>query len=75
MGPEFSNLFMMTPLPPPLPKILGGGFHHCSSGEGGGFCAYADITLCIKVMYGSVKINMQLHVLNVHVTCGTKSNM
>ena len=28
---------------------IGGGFHHCSSSEGGGFCAYADITLCIKV--------------------------
>ena len=28
---------------------IGGGFHHCSSNEGGGFCAYADITLCVKV--------------------------
>ena len=28
---------------------LGGGFHHCSSDKGGGFCAYADITLAIKV--------------------------
>lgn len=27
---------------------LGGGFHHCSATQGGGFCAYADITLCIK---------------------------
>jgi histone deacetylase 11 len=27
---------------------LGGGFHHCSAAQGGGFCAYADITLCIK---------------------------
>lgn len=27
----------------------GGGFHHCSSDRGGGFCAYADITLAIKV--------------------------
>lgn len=31
-----------------LPSI-GGGFHHCSSDRGGGFCAYADITLAIKV--------------------------
>ncbi|XP_065902670.1 histone deacetylase 11-like [Dysidea avara] len=30
---------------------IGGGFHHCSSSEGGGFCAYADITLCIKFMF------------------------
>ena len=27
----------------------GGGFHHCSGSSGGGFCAYADITLAIKV--------------------------
>lgn len=26
---------------------LGGGFHHCSSSNGGGFCAYADISLII----------------------------
>jgi acetoin utilization deacetylase AcuC-like enzyme len=29
----------------------GGGFHHCSSNSGGGFCAYADITLAVKVHY------------------------
>nr|CAB3252067.1 histone deacetylase 11 [Phallusia mammillata] len=27
---------------------IGGGFHHCSAERGGGFCAYADITLLIK---------------------------
>eukprot|EP00268_Persea_americana_P029652 TRINITY_DN2866_c0_g1_i9.p1 TRINITY_DN2866_c0_g1~~TRINITY_DN2866_c0_g1_i9.p1 ORF type:complete len:371 (+),score=63.72 TRINITY_DN2866_c0_g1_i9:72-1115(+) len=26
---------------------VGGGFHHCSGDRGGGFCAYADISLCI----------------------------
>ena len=31
---------------------VGGGFHHCSSDSGGGFCAYADITLAIKVQSG-----------------------
>ena len=30
-------------------SLTGGGFHHCSSDRGGGFCAYADITLSIKV--------------------------
>lgn len=30
---------------------LGGGFHHCSADKGGGFCAYADITLCIKFIF------------------------
>ena len=29
--------------------LTGGGFHHCSSKSGGGFCAYADITLALKV--------------------------
>lgn len=26
---------------------VGGGFHHCWGNEGGGFCAYADITLTV----------------------------
>lgn len=30
---------------------IGGGFHHCHAEDGGGFCAYADITLCIKFMF------------------------
>jgi len=29
---------------------LGGGFHHCSSSRGGGFCAYADVTLAIRLV-------------------------
>lgn len=32
-------------------SLSGGGFHHCSSDKGGGFCAYADITLAIKVQH------------------------
>ena len=28
---------------------VGGGFHHCHSEDGGGFCAYADITLALTV--------------------------
>ena len=28
---------------------VGGGFHHCSRSRGGGFCAYADITLAVQV--------------------------
>lgn len=30
---------------------IGGGFHHCCSNDGGGFCAYADITLSITFMF------------------------
>ncbi|XP_072454348.1 histone deacetylase 11 isoform X1 [Notamacropus eugenii] len=33
----------------------GGGFHHCSSDKGGGFCAYADITLSIKFLFERVE--------------------
>ncbi|CAG5943865.1 unnamed protein product, partial [Menidia menidia] len=34
---------------------VGGGFHHCSSDRGGGFCAYADITLAIKFLFDKVE--------------------
>ncbi|KAE8612853.1 hypothetical protein XENTR_v10013012 [Xenopus tropicalis] len=33
----------------------GGGFHHCSGDRGGGFCAYADITLAIKFLFERVE--------------------
>lgn len=33
---------------------IGGGFHHCSGSQGGGFCAYADITLAIKFLFKHV---------------------
>ncbi|XP_068623099.1 histone deacetylase 11 [Battus philenor] len=29
---------------------VGGGFHHCSSDKGGGFCPYADITLLVRFL-------------------------
>jgi len=29
---------------------LGGGFHHCSAHRGAGFCAYADITLAVRLV-------------------------
>lgn len=29
---------------------VGGGFHHCSSDSGGGFCVYADITIAIRML-------------------------
>ncbi|KAJ4808636.1 Histone deacetylase 2 [Rhynchospora pubera] len=35
---------------------VGGGFHHCSAAEGGGFCVYADITLCIQFTF--VRLNI-----------------
>ncbi|CAK9195763.1 unnamed protein product [Sphagnum jensenii] len=36
---------------------LGGGFHHCCSNEGGGFCAYADITLTIQFAFERLGIS------------------
>jgi histone deacetylase 11 len=33
---------------------IGGGFHHCSGDEGGGFCAYADISLAVKFLFQHV---------------------
>lgn len=30
---------------------IGGGFHHCSADSGGGFCAYADLTLLIMNLF------------------------
>ncbi|XP_022754658.1 histone deacetylase 2-like isoform X2 [Durio zibethinus] len=35
---------------------VGGGFHHCCSGRGGGFCAFADISLCIHFAF--VRLNI-----------------
>jgi histone deacetylase 11 len=29
---------------------LGGGFHHCCANRGGGFCAYADISLAVRLL-------------------------
>ncbi|WCJ29584.1 Histone deacetylase 11 [Euphorbia peplus] len=36
---------------------VGGGFHHCSSEKGGGFCAYADISLCIHFAFVQLNIS------------------
>ncbi|KAL3693221.1 hypothetical protein R1sor_006872 [Riccia sorocarpa] len=36
---------------------LGGGFHHCSGTQGGGFCVYADITLCIQFAFSELGIS------------------
>ncbi|XP_042310970.1 histone deacetylase 11 isoform X2 [Sceloporus undulatus] len=34
---------------------VGGGFHHCSSDKGGGFCAYADISLALKFLFERIE--------------------
>ncbi|KAH7832934.1 hypothetical protein Vadar_001471 [Vaccinium darrowii] len=40
---------------------VGGGFHHCSGDKGGGFCFYADISLCIQYAF------VQLHISRVMI--------
>jgi len=52
---------------------IGGGFHHCSSTRGGGFCVFADISLLIKFLfhhYSSIKkvmiIDLDAHQGNGH---------
>ncbi|KAL5728808.1 histone deacetylase [Ranunculus cassubicifolius] len=36
---------------------VGGGFHHCSAEAGGGFCAYADISLCIHFAFIQLNVS------------------
>ncbi|KAK3003940.1 hypothetical protein RJ639_019473 [Escallonia herrerae] len=36
---------------------VGGGFHHCCAQKGGGFCAYADISLCIHYSFTLLNIS------------------
>lgn len=36
---------------------VGGGFHHCSAENGGGFCVYADISLCIHFAFVRLSIS------------------
>ncbi|KAG5524697.1 hypothetical protein RHGRI_031390 [Rhododendron griersonianum] len=40
---------------------VGGGFHHCSGDKGGGFCVYADISLCIHYAF------VRLHITRVMI--------
>lgn len=39
---------------------LGGGFHHASRDNGGGFCVYADITLAVRHVLEGVKPEKRL---------------
>lgn len=53
---------------------LGGGFHHASSGWGGGFCVYADVPLATKILHDEGKVDRVLVVdLDAHQGNGTAS--
>lgn len=46
---------------------VGGGFHHCSSERGGGFCPYADITLLVRFLVDNEMIqNAMIVDLDAH---------
>lgn len=46
---------------------VGGGFHHCCGYRGGGFCAYADITLMLRFLMMSGRVQRAMIVdLDAH---------
>ncbi|CAH2044453.1 unnamed protein product [Thlaspi arvense] len=45
---------------------IGGGFHHCTAERGGGFCAFADISLCVQ--FAVMIIDLDAHQGNGHET-------
>ncbi|CAH8272288.1 unnamed protein product [Arabidopsis lyrata] len=53
---------------------IGGGFHHCTAERGGGFCAFADISLCIHFAFLRLRlsrvmiIDLDAHQGNGHET-------
>lgn len=49
---------------------IGGGFHHCSKGQGGGFCPYADITILIHRLFEECNLqNAMIIDLDAHQVC------
>ena len=55
---------------------IGGGFHHCSGGQGGGFCAYADISGALitlkaeNLIKSAVIIDLDAHQVLTHCFLG-----
>ncbi|RWS08576.1 hypothetical protein B4U79_12635 [Dinothrombium tinctorium] len=44
---------------------LGGGFHHCSAESAGGFCMFADITLCIRYLWEQVNNKLKVMIVDL----------
>ena len=44
---------------------LGGGFHHCSSADAGGFCLFADITLMIRFNWDHLDSRMKIMIVDL----------
>ena len=51
---------------------LGGGYHHAAAGWGGGFCAYADAPVAVRILHDEGKVGRVLVVdLDAHQGNGT----
>ncbi|XP_010462529.1 PREDICTED: histone deacetylase 2-like [Camelina sativa] len=55
---------------------IGGGFHHSSAKRGGGFCAFADISLCVHFAFLRLRISRVMIVdLDAHQGNGHETDL
>ncbi|XP_023635959.1 histone deacetylase 2 [Capsella rubella] len=55
---------------------IGGGFHHCTAERGGGFCAFADISLCIHFAFLHLRISRVMIIdLDAHQGNGHETDL
>ncbi|AAD40129.1 contains similarity to histone deacetylases; Pfam PF00850, Score=13.3, E=5e-10, N=1 [Arabidopsis thaliana] len=55
---------------------IGGGFHHCTAERGGGFCAFADISLCIHFAFLRLRISRVMIIdLDAHQGNGHETDL
>ncbi|WZZ74765.1 hypothetical protein YC2023_086135 [Brassica napus] len=55
---------------------VGGGFHHCTAERGGGFCAFADISLCIHFAFLRLSISRVMIIdLDAHQGNGHETDL
>ncbi|CAN8252320.1 unnamed protein product [Cochlearia groenlandica] len=55
---------------------IGGGFHHCTAERGGGFCAFADISLCIHFAFLRLSISRVMIIdLDAHQGNGHETDL
>ncbi|XP_010493861.1 PREDICTED: histone deacetylase 2 [Camelina sativa] len=55
---------------------IGGGFHHCTAERGGGFCAFADISLCVHFAFLRLRISRVMIIdLDAHQGNGHETDL
>ncbi|XP_010421468.1 PREDICTED: histone deacetylase 2-like isoform X2 [Camelina sativa] len=55
---------------------IGGGFHHCTAERGGGFCAFADISLCAHFAFLRLRISRVMIIdLDAHQGNGHETDL